>query len=216
VNQHRASKVGLLLVAALAFGAACRGGASQPTQTTLSSPETRATATVPPGTTGIAELNPVIDALRSGDPAAVRQLIEFTELPCIGPVPGPEYGPLCEANEADGELVDVYFDLVCDETYLRPRQAEELAARLASSTLYAVYRVPPDYGFADASYADLGFPPEYVAVLSSAAPGFPDAGLETVIHHGRIIADHWSCTDHVRDFVQLRGLTDAVLPPQKP
>jgi hypothetical protein len=205
VNQHRASNVGLLLAAALAFGAACRGGASQPTQTTLPSPETRATATVEPGPTDDRSLiEPIIGALRSSDPEAIRPHVGFgfAQVSC-GNSPAQE-SPV--PNSCNNTPEQVFLLGKCQNEYLPPSQIQRALDVMAAMQLYAVYRVPPQF-------RSVG---QYSAILIDQRPETAGQAWEAVISKEKIIALIFSCTTTPDKLIELRHYTDAVLPPQTP
>ncbi len=80
-------------------------------------------------------------------------------------------------------------------------------------TLYAVYRVTADFGFSGESHAELGFPTEYVAIISTPAVGIEDAATQVLINNGRITGTVFSCALPPAQYVEQLGLTNAVLSP---
>jgi hypothetical protein len=205
VNQHRISTVGLLLAAALAFGAACRGGASQPTLTTLPSPETQATATIEPGPTDDSSLiEPIIAALRSGDPEAIRPHIGFgfAQVSC-GNAPA-QGSPV--PNSCNNTPEPAFFYGTCEGEYLRPSEVQRALDVMAGMQLYAVYRVPPQF-------RSVG---QYSVILTDRRADTAGQAWEAVIDNERIVALIYSCTLPPNRLIELRGYTDAVLPPQTP
>jgi hypothetical protein len=84
---------------------------------------------------------------------------------------------------------------------------------LAQFTLYAVYRVPAGFGYPGESFAEIGFPTEYVAIISTPAVGSEDAATQVLINHGRITGTVFSCALPPAQYVEQLGLTDALLPP---
>jgi hypothetical protein len=205
VGQHRVSMVGLLLAAALAFGAACRGGTSQPALTTLPSPETQATATVEPGRTDdLSLIEPIIAALRSGDPEAIRSLIGygFSQLTCRAtPSQGSPVPQSCSSTPEPA-----FFYGTCEGEYLRPSEVQRALDVMAAMQLYAVYRVPPQF-------RSVG---QYSVILTDRRAETAGQAWEAVIHDERIVALIFSCTTTPDRLIELRHYTDAVLPPQTP
>ena len=212
----------ILSVAALAVFAlvsACDDGEeAAPTPTAPATEAATATApatpplTPPTGRTGIPELDAVIDAMITDhgqkETPALAALIGFTQVPCTTipqDVGGP---PLCELNEEDGELVEVFEYGACEGEYLRPHQIDRVLTILARSSLYAVYRAPPDHPFAD----------EYVAVIADVPDSPEGTGLawEVEIEGGSLVSLHFSCALPPEELVELRQLADAVLPPETP
>ncbi len=205
MKQHRASKVGLLLAAALTFGVACRGGANQPTQTTLSSPETQATATVEPGPTDDPSLiEPIIGALRSGDPEAIRPHVGFgfSQMSCRAtPSQGSPIPQSCSSTPQQA-----FFYGTCEGEYLPPSDIQRPLDVMAALKLYAVYRVPPQL-------RSVG---QYSAILTDRRAETAGQAWEAIISNGQIVALIFSCTTTPDQLIALRGYTDAVLPPQVP
>jgi len=210
----------ILSVAALAVFAlvsACDDGEeAAPTPTAPATEAATATApataplTPPTGRTGIPELDAVIDAMVTDhgqkETPALAALIGFTQVPCITTpqdVGGP---PLCELNEEDGELVEVFEYGACEGEYLRPHQIDRVLTILAQSSLYAVYRAPPDHPFAD----------EYVVVIADDSPDRAGLAWEVEVESGRIVSLHFSCAAPPEELVELRHLEDALLPPDTP
>ncbi len=202
VYQHRVSTVGLLLAAALAFGAACGGGANQPTLTTLPSPETRATATLEPGPTDDPSLiEPIIAALRSGDPEAIRPYIAYagSQVSCSA-TPSQE-SPV--PNSCNNTPEQVFLLGNCQNEYLPPSQIQRALDMMAAMKLYRVYRIPRQFRAVG----------QYSAILEDQRPQTTGQAWEAVIDDERIVALIFSCTVTPEEYVKLRHYTEAVLPP---
>ncbi len=213
--------LGTALVALLAL-AACGDGKEQPKATpspatATAAPAASPTSAAPPtsGRTGIAELDPVIDALLSKDAKTIRPLIVFTSVPCTTAV-GMGVAPTCPQGQTDGHPVDIFLSGVCEGEYKTPGAEDGIAQGLAQFTLYAVYRVTADFGFSGESYAEIGFPTEYVAIVSTPALGSDDVATLVLINNGRITGTVFSCALPPAQYVEQLGLTDAVLPPPVP
>ncbi|OGO50828.1 MAG: hypothetical protein A2148_03950 [Chloroflexi bacterium RBG_16_68_14] len=167
-------------------------------------------ATVSTGRTSIPEVDAFIDALIADhgkkETPALAALIGFTQIPCTTTPEGIGAPPLCELNEEEGELVEVFEYGACEGEYLRPHQIDRVLNIVAQSSLYAVYRAPLDHPFAD----------EYVAVIADDSPERTGLAWEVEIEGGSIVSLHFSCAAPPQELVALRGLEDAVLPPESP
>lgn len=200
----------IALAAVLALASACDGdGVAEPTATAPVAGPTATTAATgePTSRTGIAELDQVIDTLRSHDREALRQLIRFTKFACTATPPEPGSPPGCAQGEQHGDLVDIFPLSRCEGEPLRPGFIDVALDILAQSSLYAVYRAPPDHPFAD----------EYVAVIAgSSATLWPGKAWEVAIDEGRIVGLFFSCVLTPEELIDLRQLEDVVLPPETP
>ncbi len=213
MKSRRAILSAIVVSVVLAVAAGCGDGneggpASIPTET-IPAPATAATtangvATLPAGTTGIAELDAVIDALRSGDSEQLRPLIGFTLLACSPEGQVISGKPECEGGESDGDLVEVFHYSACEGQDLRPNKLDQAMSVFASSSLYAVYRVA-----AGGSYSG-----DYVAVLADEDPDRARLAWAVEIDGGRITALRFSCAATPDEFVKHFAPEDVVLPAQ--
>jgi hypothetical protein len=204
VYEHRVSTLGLLLAAALAFSVACRSP-HQPTRTTLPSPETQATATVQAGPTDDPTLiQPIIAALRSGDPEAIGPYIGFgfAQVSCgNSPAQGSPVPSTCNSTPEQA-----FFYGTCEGEYLRPSEVQRALDVMAAMQLYAVYRIPPQF-------RSVG---QYSVILTDQSADAAGQAWEAIIDNERIVALIFSCAVTPDRLIELRRYTDAVLPPQTP
>ncbi len=220
MNVRRLRTLAVLIMGALALTAfACGGsesGGSEATATSTTAP-TAAAAVSPtetPGTpaagTGDLALDTIVAALRSGDAEAIRPLIGFRSVAC-STQPGLGGPPKCSAGQSEGDVVEVFMSVQCEGDYRTPDQIDGIASGLAQEELYAVYRVGSDYD----SFAEQGFPTQYVAIVSIDLGGPGDSASQLLIGDGQIIGSVSSCVLPAREYVERLGLTDAdaVVPP---
>ncbi len=191
----------VLLMLAVACGDDNAQEAADPTAT-VAAPE--ATATVVPasatntppstdGATGIPELDAVIDALRSGDPEALRPLLRYMEVTCR------------TEGEVGATECELFPFSVCEAPEMfGPETIGPALSVLTESEVYAVYRAA----------AHERYPAEYVAVVSDTSPDADGFAWAVLIEDGRIFRMHFSCAVLAEEFAE--QFDDPVLPPQLP
>lgn len=127
----------LIAIAILAPTAGAGCGDSDPPATSTPSPV--------PGhplsqRTGNAGVDAVLDAVTSGDSAAVRGLLDFVALPCASTqmLGGP---PPCPPGAPAGTLVDTFpMGQGCEGSYVNAATAEQVAGTLPpGARLYAIF-----------------------------------------------------------------------------
>jgi hypothetical protein len=205
VRRHRAPAIALLLVVALAL--ACRDGSTKPAPTVPpSTPDTPAPTATPAPTEDPGLIQPLIDALQTRDPEAVRLYIAYTPVACSA-TPAQDVGspPACEAGEEDGHDVEVFFLGSCEGEYVRPAGIDRPLAIMANTVLYAVYRLPPGQTSG-----------QYSAILIDQDEARLGYAWEAIIKDEQIVALLFSCSSSPQELVELRGYTEAVVPPQTP
>lgn len=112
------------------------------------SPATAATQPVPVPTkayhplsarTGLEAVDPVLEALASGDAQAVRSLIQFTNAPCTRQdgLGGP---PKCREAEAEGTPVEVLPFLGPEGSFLRKEEIADWQG-VDAAGVFAIYKV---------------------------------------------------------------------------
>ena len=211
----------------VAVASACDGGdKGEPTATATVAPTTTPAATgdltatpaatgeatVSTGRTGIPELDAFIDALIADhgkkETPALAALIGFTQIPCTTTPEGIGGPPLCQLNEEEGELVEVFSYGACEGEYLRPHQIDRVLNLLAGAELYAIYR--PSAG---GRYSG-----DYVAVVTDTAAERERTGLAWAVEidDGKIVGLSFSCAAEPEEFVQQFAPEDVVLPPDTP
>ncbi len=106
---------------------------------------------VPPPQGGLAGLDPtrrsgmplvdsLLDALHSGNASAMEALIDYSQRPCVVPLPNLGTGGdvPCEQNETAGTLVDVLPISVCEGGWSRRPAADQLISDRQHLALYAM------------------------------------------------------------------------------
>lgn len=171
------------------------------TATTVRAPATATSTTgAAAGSSGIPELDVVIDALRSGDAETLRPLLGFSEVACN--TEGFVGLTMCRPGEEAGELVEVFRFIVCEGQNLRPDDLGQALNVLAEAELYAVYLAPDDERYLDA---------DYVALVSFAAPVEERVAWEVHVEDGRIVKLGFTCAVPIEEYAE--QFQDAVLPP---
>ncbi len=162
------------------------------------SPEPAATSTpeVEIRHTGVAEVDAVIDAVASGDEAAIRELTLFQSVPCVGPTPANLGGPpLCLEDEPFDTIVSVLRGVGCHGDY--GRQAD---------ILNVISGLPPS------PYAAYGADGQYNIVYSYGA-GTEAIGAGLVVEEGRITGLTNRCAQGPEVFIEHVPPEQIVLPP---
>ena len=109
--------------------------------------------------TGNENVDPVLEAVASGDRQALISLVQFTEAVCTHAdgLGGP---PKCREDEAEGKPMEVLPFLSGEGSYLRSEEIGDWQG-IDASALYAVYQVSPE-NVVQEQYFPSG---EYVIVL---------------------------------------------------
>ncbi len=180
--------------------AACADGGGETTPTATQEPAATATPAEPEALrTGIAELDTIIDAVGAGDEEALRELIRFESLPCVGPTPGNAGGPpLCSDDETPGEVLTVLRGVGCHGDYGREAGILRLIANLPHG-VYAVVRETEGY--------------HIVYSIPPSRSGEDSVGAGLRVQDGRIIALTNRCAQPAEAFVEDVAPEDLVLPP---
>lgn len=201
----------LTICAAAVLVASCGDDNEEATSiSTAAAPTAEATATTVPetpistaGLTGVAELDAVIDAIRSGNMEALRPLIAYSQFACSPEGQVITGQPECRPGERDQQLVEVFRYTACEGQYLRPDEIDMALSILAGTALYAVFPAPQD---------DM-YDSEYVAVVSDRSPDRTNLAWEVEIAGGRIAAFRFSCAGTPEQLIESRGLTEPLLAP---
>lgn len=174
---------------------------AQPTPSPVATPAAATTATSEPVPTDDPSLiDPIISALRSGEPEAIRPYIGFKQVPCSA---SPRRLPACASDERDGQQVDTFYVGACEGDYVRPADMDRPLRVMTGTSLYAVYRLPPDKRAAG----------QYSAILIDRHELRLGLAWEAIIDEGRIVALIFSCAATPQELIKLRHYTDAILPP---
>lgn len=200
------------MVAAVAAGIACGG---EETESLVSSPtaapsptrepEPSPTPTAGGRATGIPELDTVIEALRSGDPARVRSVVGYVRVPCEVEPQGTGAPPACRPGEPDGTPVEVFQGAQCEGFYIRPDEMDETLETIAGLPLdlYAVFE------------ADGRWPEgDYVALFATDILDRPEPdAVAATIADERMVGFHFGCAMTPESYLEFYRVTEFVLPP---
>jgi hypothetical protein len=99
-----------------------------------------------PRSTQISQVNTVIDAVVSGDRDAIRELLQFTSLPCTDATGAGGDRPRC-LGEPAGTDVDVFQANACEPGWLREGDIEPMLDDVIAlkPVVYAAFRSPEDF-----------------------------------------------------------------------
>lgn len=183
--------------------AACADAARAPAPEATLEPAATATPAEPEVRhTGIADLDTIIDAVGAGDEEALRELIRFESIPCVGPTPGNVGGPpLCSDDETPGETVTILRGIGCHGDYGR----EAVILRAIANLPYAVYAVVRE---SEGYHIVYSLPPSQ--------SGEDSVGRGLRVQDGRIITFTNRCAQPAEDFVEGVAPEGFVLPPLEP
>lgn len=131
---------------------------------------TRAPAT--PRSTGVAELDSLIEIVESNDLARVQSLIELQTLACTDEL-GAGGPPKCRENEPEGMEVSVFAFSVCEPEWLRE---EQIRPNLEAAFSYTFRRY--------AAYEEDG---QYVAIFEAEEMPIVGAAVAITLDGGRIV-----------------------------
>lgn len=153
--------------------------------------------------TDIPELDVVIQAVASDDPQQLRDLFQYTKIPCmtVNALGGP---PACREGEAEGTLVEVLPSQGPEGSFLHKDEAKNFPA-LNAEGLYAVYHVP------DSANSDENYPSGEYGIVYLTDGNAPEIDLQ--VTDGKIVR-----IDYVFGFPESNellpsGVTDFVLAP---
>lgn len=191
-----------ILFAASTVMACTDDGAGAPSPTTTntpvvtSSPQETASSTQPATvtpegggrTTGIAELDALIDAVESRDLATLRGLLEFEALECTRAL-GAGGPPKCAEGEDEGTEVRVFPVSTCEPEWRREAGADSALQEVVAigPVRLAAFDAPDGYLRADA---------EYVVVFAGPDPrldGAAERGVAIGVRDGRIVEIRLAC-----------------------
>lgn len=187
MTRRYVAVLGLLFI--LIAAAACGDGNEKATPTsTAAAPTAEATATSLPeeptstaGLTGISELDAVVEAIRSGDAQAIRDLMRLTTFQCTTELGLPP-PPACPEGVAAGSPVENFPNTTCETAMLTADELDQVAESIAGREVYGAY----DAG--DAAFFDEA----YLIILAEDAQSGAGAGAVGVAD-GAIVATRSSC-----------------------
>ena len=148
--------------------------------------------------TGVEEIDNILTAVASGEPAQLEKLIALTTAPCTtrDGLGGP---PKCRDGEAEGTLVEALPVISSEGSFVRRDELDNWTGVDADS-LFAVYRVSED-GINE-QYYPRG---EYAIVFLSAEHGM---AVTLRILHGRVVRVDYLMYDSLRN-LQSRVVQDS-------
>ena len=153
--------------------------------------------------TNVPELDVVIKAVAGGDPQQLRDLFEFSKLPCmtVNALGGP---PACREGEAQGTVVDVLPSRGPEGSFLRKDEAENFPA-LDVVGMYAVYHVP------DSVHSDENYPAGEYGIVYLTEENIPEFDLQ--VTDGKIVRIDYIFGYPESNELLPPGVTDFVLRP---
>lgn len=169
-------------------------------ETAAPSPETPGGAgtpgdETPTGSGNIPEVDDIVDAVLTNDPARVRPRVRFDIIACeIAPgIGGP---PPCRQGEPEGTQVNVVEIGTCEAEHRRPDELEGLVGMFHAESLYGVYAGP----------ASQGPDGDYVAVFTRTATGELDQAMAVTIDGGIMAYFKFTCGGTAEELVDQLGL----------
>jgi hypothetical protein len=154
-------------------------------------------------TTGIQDVDHVLEAVAGGDPGQVASLIRYTTAPCTKAdgLGGP---PKCRDGEADGTVLDV-LPLISSEGSSWRKDESGKWSGIQQDALYAIYRV--SLNALNEQFYPAG---DYMIVFT---PG--ENGDITVLHvaHGGIVRVDTLHADSLKAIIT-RDASEVILPPK--
>ena len=98
---------------------------------------------VPPGRTGIAIIDTVLEAIERNEPDDLVSLVKLEDIPCVrgGPT---EITPVCADDQETGTLVETFAEYVCVGLQLEATTERQMANWIVDQdlSLYGVYELP--------------------------------------------------------------------------
>lgn len=126
-------------------------------EATVIPPQPKVSVQEQTGSTGIAEIDTIIDTVLAGDPQEELRLLQFSSLACTHTdgLGGP---PKCREGEAEGTIVEAFPFLGPEGHHARRNDMNDWAG-IRASDLYAVYRV------SEQVYSDNAYPAGEYAIV---------------------------------------------------
>lgn len=155
MNQLKLISI-LLLVAAAGLAVACGGDDNEPKRT------------------GIAQVDTVIDVVESRDREALRDMLQFTNLPCTDDAAVSDQ-PRC-LGESSGTNVDVFQANECEANWLRRDNLDQTLDDILAlePVVYAAFEAPDSFYVAG----------RYAVVFEGDDPRIDEAGLKRYLSVG--------------------------------
>jgi hypothetical protein len=180
------------------------GGVDASTPTTVAATATAGSGSETPGAnSGIPpEVDAVVAAVLSNDPAEIRPRMRFETLACAI-TQGPSTQPPCREGEPEGTQVNVLELGTCEGEFRRADELDGLVAMTEATALYGVYAGP----------ASQGPDGDYVAVFTRPTADGSGGAVAVTIDNGIIVYYKFGCTETPEQLVELLGLGDPVFTP---
>ncbi len=152
--------------------------------------------------TGIEDVDAVLEAVESGDPQQLRDLIHFTSVACTKAdgLGGP---PKCLDDEMDGTIVDVLPFLGSEGHFLRKADVSDFPG-IGVIGLYAIYKV------SETAYSEKAYPAGEYAVMFTDGENQPSIILH--IRDGIVRMDYLYPPTSLDDAIQ-RDASELILAP---
>ena len=175
--------------------------ATLPAVTAVASPETPDSADETPDvSSGIPEVDDIVVAVLSGDPAKVRPRVRYTSGACVFAEGPGGSSPPCRQGETEGTEVDYVTLGTCEGEFRRPDEIDGLVEMFLANGLFGVYAGP----------ASQGPDGDYIAVFTRDAGG-TEGALAVTIDGGIMVYFKFGCTETPDELVDLLGLGEPLL-----
>jgi hypothetical protein len=206
----------MVLAVAAAACASGEGGGDDATSTATEQATPEATATQKPSPaearrTSIEAIDAAIDAVLAGDREALLALVDPQTRPCNAtPAQDLDPGPHCSAGTPDGSAVKVIPYAQCEGVFAPPEAAIDFMLRSLrpGSVLYAAYVVPPG-----AIRPGEMFSGDYLVIFSREVDAGRVFGWSLFMTSRGISGISAGCASSPQEFIDSRGLTEALLAP---
>lgn len=174
---------------------------SAPTKPAEQSPTTppATPTTANPGQADLAKVQPVLDALRTGDTAKLQSLVKYTPVACADNVQGFPQPPKCEGKPA-GTKVDVFPHASCEGGYATPANIGPVLQGMTGK-VFKVYKQATDKGTPEFPQGIYGVI-VYTGTDSTAANTGRLIGLDA---DGKIVTFWTGCGASARNIDETRG-----------
>ncbi len=206
------SRLLVLLVAFIAvLLASCGSSQNSPSPGSSSTPVLGTpTATLEPGHTGIPEVDAVIDAVLSADPARIEALLKLEQVPCAAdPYARPPIVPRCDSAEPPGTPHLAFAIPSCgDGGWVEGQYPWIDSLLMRKPAVYAVYQQQPK----PANPPD-GFPAGRYVIIWKYSTLDSATGAALDVTDGRIVTESGPCGRFPGQLVKAVPLASFILPP---
>lgn len=160
--------------------------------------------------TGNPDIDPVLEAIDSGDPAKIVAATHFTPVPCSYNQQGIGAPPGCPAGAAEGTPVEVLPGAACEGYYTTREEFERNVnlSRRTEATLYAVVKLRP------ASAPNPNWPQGDYALIYATPQASGTFGSVINVANGKMV-NRWSgCGTTPEGIISTLDVESFVLPPR--